>query len=584
MAEDVQLIIKAVLDDQAFQAGLKRMNAGMIESSSFSKDFMKGLKNGAADMVSGAAIAAAAIAALIKVTVDSAKAYMEAEEAEMKLANAMKANGIYTEEAYNELIKFSTQVMFATNVTKEETMELLKMAINMGLTKDQAMEAAKGAIGLHAALGVEMTRAIRGSVAALQGHTEQLTRYIPELKNTKDGAEKVALAMHLMKVGFMEAEANTKSFSGQMTFLKNVGHEFEEIIGKGIAQGLKPALESLQKFINSAEGMKTIQGVAKGIAMAFIVLEGVMTTGFRGLSDVVTMIVDQLEKPIKIINDIKNGNWKQALYDLSPIQLGKDVIKWGKDVVGGFVDMGKGIKNIVSDAETSMGSLDGVLKKSNSEEIKDLSLMKNYYKEYFDKLEKETANSSHKRLEIYKMETKLMQGAFKTMGDGIVDGLTNSATTTKDVMRKMIKSVGDLIGGELESMAMASAALIFAPPPLGGPQNILATAEAEAGSVAVRALASTIAGSFAGGISNVPYDMMAMIHKGEAIVDAHHNPYSGMPGMMMPMSAFGGGMVSNVNNNSNSSMVQNNNVHTTGMTMNDMMSFFRRTGANPLSR
>ena len=99
----------------------------------------------------------------------------------------MKTNNQYTQSAFDNNKKYALSTQEATNVDKSRVTGLLALAYNMGATNENAQKVVNTAIGLNKALGVDMERAIRGTILAMNGHTEQLARFIPELRGVKDG-------------------------------------------------------------------------------------------------------------------------------------------------------------------------------------------------------------------------------------------------------------------------------------------------------------------------------------------------------------------------------------------------------------
>ena len=94
---------------------------------------------------------------------------------------------------------------------------------------------------------------------------------------------------------------------------------------------------------------------------------------------------------------------------------------------------------------------------------------------------------------------------------------------------------------------------------------------------------SGVSMSFAEGSRSVPYDMIAKIHEGEAIIPKAQNPFTKMPNMTMPM--MGGGSGGIINNNSrNSTSSQTTNVNVTGMTLNDLLKMNQRMGVQSFPR
>ena len=81
------------------------------------------------------------------------------EKAELDLINSMKVKGTATADNIDLVMKLASETQKLTTVGDEESMQLLALATNMGVSSDKMEEALQGSIGLATAfLGVIVLR------------------------------------------------------------------------------------------------------------------------------------------------------------------------------------------------------------------------------------------------------------------------------------------------------------------------------------------------------------------------------------------------------------------------------------------
>lgn len=216
----------------------------------------------------------------------SVKAFAEQEKSEASLRAALEASGQEVERNMVHLRQMASEIQKVTVVGDEMSLALMQQGISMGLQADKMDEATRGAIGLSKAFNLDLKMAMRASTAALQGQTEMLTRYIPELKNIEDPAERVALVQQKMAEGFQIAEAEAQTTTGKMQQLKNAFGDLQETIGEILAEYLTPVVEWLGKMIERIQTLDpaiirwgiTIAGLAATLGPLLIAL-GAMASG-----------------------------------------------------------------------------------------------------------------------------------------------------------------------------------------------------------------------------------------------------------------------------------------------------------------
>lgn len=183
----------------------------------------------------GYAAAAGAVVAVAKKTIE---AYGEQERAEKKLETALG----HTNQT---LLAQASALQKVSSHGDEAIIATQALISNMGIAENQIGDATEMAIGLSAALGVDLNMAAKAAAGAIQGDTNMLTRYIPLLKTTTDQTEKLSIVQGVANKGLRQAAADTKTVSGQMNQAKMAVGDAAEAIGKTLAPAVKEMAEGV---------------------------------------------------------------------------------------------------------------------------------------------------------------------------------------------------------------------------------------------------------------------------------------------------------------------------------------------------
>lgn len=190
-----------------------------------------------------------AIRSLIRISKDLVQTYAVQEQAENRLAAAIRATGGDVDVLMQQYKAFASEVQAVTTVGDEQTLGLLQQAQSLGVTTDRMEEAARGAIGLSRAFGIDMNTALRGIALAFEGQYTMLNRYIPALRTAGDEAERQAILQEAMANGFEIARSEAETGTGAMAQLQNAIGDLKEQGGKALSEFLEPSIRSLTDFV-----------------------------------------------------------------------------------------------------------------------------------------------------------------------------------------------------------------------------------------------------------------------------------------------------------------------------------------------
>lgn len=198
----------------------------------------------------------------------SVQAYGEEEKALNSLSAAMEANGKDVAKLLPEYEQFASEIQKITTVGDETTLSLLQLAETMGSASPK--EAAKNAISLSKALGIDLQTATKMAVLAQSGQYTMLQRYVPALRAAKTETEKAAVVQKLFANGWNIATAEVNTFSGSMIQMKNALGDAMEKIGAKLA----PMLTKLSVRIKSMA--ENFNGLNDGTVRLILLIGGLV--------------------------------------------------------------------------------------------------------------------------------------------------------------------------------------------------------------------------------------------------------------------------------------------------------------------
>lgn len=272
------LIIKINANGAQAQAELKTLEKKV-------NDFGKSMKRVGQNMTKYVTVPLAAIAAL------SVKAANTQLQAEAKLLNALKGR----EDVQKRLMEQASKTQSRTLFGDEAIIEQQAYLAALGLSEQQINDTIEAAVQLSAALGMDLTSAVKNLAKTYGGMTGELGESIPALKDFTKEQLKAGDAIGYVNAnykGFAESAAGTGA--GSLTQLQNKLGDLAEKIGTILIPVLEKVVVVLEKFVDVLselpEGAQTAV-VGLGVFLAAI---GPILSGLSSMTTLLTGVIGKL--------------------------------------------------------------------------------------------------------------------------------------------------------------------------------------------------------------------------------------------------------------------------------------------------
>lgn len=222
--------------------------------------------------------------AMLGLAKSSVAAYADSEQALTKLQAQVGNNT----SSYQE---FAANIQKITTVEDDQVIAAQALAASMGMSSDMLNDAAKSAIGLSSAFGIDLESAMRMVVQANEGQYTMLGRYIPSLKDATTNTQKLAIMNETAARGFEYAKDKANTLSGQLEVNANLMGDLQEELGKTILQLAEPFVGAINEvvkwFLQLDEGTKefiTTVGVVAGASITAAVAIAGIGTAIKALT------------------------------------------------------------------------------------------------------------------------------------------------------------------------------------------------------------------------------------------------------------------------------------------------------------
>jgi hypothetical protein len=199
----------------------------------------------------GKAVAAfAAIKGAIDFFASSVQAANENARAVNTLAAAYNAVGYTADGAMKQAQQFATKMQNLTGIADEAFLNAQRLLANYGVVGAKAQEAIQAAYALSIGKNMDFASAMDVVSKAAVGQTQTLARYGIQIdKNTASGEKFDAVLAQINERFGATAQAAMGDSTTKINALKQSWGDFKEQVGKGLNEGLAPAVDFLTKAV-----------------------------------------------------------------------------------------------------------------------------------------------------------------------------------------------------------------------------------------------------------------------------------------------------------------------------------------------
>ncbi len=270
------------------------------------------------------AVATATFYAVKNIVAEPIAAYMESEQALLKMGMAMKNQGDFSRAALADLEEFAKGVQKTTAFEGDMTLALMATLKSFGMTNEEVKRSTQAAADMAAFTGksIETVSELLGKAYA--GNTAALSRYGIVVDENIPKSEKFAAVMAQLEQRFGgSAQAELLTYAGQWKQIKNQWQDIQEFLGlvflKTI-QGLLFAAGLLATTFMTAGNL--ILGVIRIIQTPFnLLLQGFAKladlAGLTGTAEVLRGIATATEEAQRSVQSAREGviAWTSKQYD-----------------------------------------------------------------------------------------------------------------------------------------------------------------------------------------------------------------------------------------------------------------------------
>jgi len=191
---------------------------------------------------------------LVKIGTDMVNAFGEQEQAEAKLAAAVRATGREHEISVERMGKLASSLQKVTTFGDEATLSAMAMTQQLSNLSQEGLEnVTPGILDFAAAMDVDLNTAATLVGKTLGSTTNALTRYGVEVDMSGTKAEKLASITQALNDKFGgTAEALAETTLGGMAQFQNAVGDLKEAGGEMLAEFLSPTIKRLTDLITAA--------------------------------------------------------------------------------------------------------------------------------------------------------------------------------------------------------------------------------------------------------------------------------------------------------------------------------------------
>ncbi len=253
-----KLELQIVLDGKGAVQGVKSLDGGMkgLTSSTQKADVAsKGLWKQIALGTFAYQAATRAARELVEVGKQSVREFLNQEKADKALAASLEITSRPVAALVDHFKDFASQMQASTIYADDAVEGVQALLIQLtNLDKDGLDRATKGTIGLASVMGMDLQSAANLVAKAMAGNIGALSRYGIQVDQTKDKEGQRAEVMEKLEKFYGRAVADTETYAGKLTQLKNKYGDLQEGIGEFLLSN-NLLIDSLNGIVDAIDGI-----------------------------------------------------------------------------------------------------------------------------------------------------------------------------------------------------------------------------------------------------------------------------------------------------------------------------------------
>lgn len=301
---------------------------------------------------------------------DFLDSFAEAEDVDISLSAALKANGREVEKLMEQYQNFATEIEHQTTLSDEAVKILLKQAETFGLTGKAAEKAAKNAVSLAEVTGTSAQAMIRLTAALQKGDIDTARRFgrlVPQLRGIKDNEEFVKKATDLMNQGWETSTEKAGTAHGMLKQIDEILGDLKEELGKVVSDVIKPFIAGLKDIATWLGGIPAQAKQAIVVALGLTVAIGTVTAAITaamaaatlfdistgGMLLVLGLIITTIALATGAIISFAGASGGMAAASEQVVASLKEFWQWLKPVRQALVSLGQAIEEVFNQAVES---------------------------------------------------------------------------------------------------------------------------------------------------------------------------------------------------------------------------------------
>lgn len=252
------------------------------------------------------------------------EAYIEQEDAVMKMDSALRAAGNYTPKFSKEMQDLASTLQSTTTYGDETILSMIGLLQSMGrLSQEGLKKTIPLVMDMATGLGMDLNSAATLFGKTLGSNVNALARYGLQLREGMDQAQKMGAIQEWVTERFSgAAAAMAGTFGGKLKQLKNLFGDVKEAIGKMLLEQGAPLINWLLDFLKNGENIQTIGKIIIGFGSVFTTVFTVIIAAIKTTINYYKIWAEAIVATSKILGVLFNpkkwgsGEIKEALQDL----------------------------------------------------------------------------------------------------------------------------------------------------------------------------------------------------------------------------------------------------------------------------